>query len=93
MAANPGSTDNINPKLPSWNGDWKSFADYRFACLLEYDGCKPDDRAHLAPRLVRNLTDRAWECVLDIDREALRKADGVDYLLKYLKERRGKHAW
>jgi hypothetical protein len=90
MAASSGSSDHINPKLPTWNGDWKTFSDFRFACLLELDGCKTDEKSLLAPRLVRNLTDRAWECVLDIDREALRKADGVEYLLKFLKERRGK---
>lgn len=80
----------VNPKLPTWNGDWKTFSDFRFACLLELDGCKEEDRCLLAPRLVRNLTDRAWECALDINREDLRKATGVEYLSKYLKERRGK---
>ena len=90
MAASSGSSDHINPKLPTWNGDWKTFSDFRFACLLELDGCKTDEKSLLENRLVRNLTDRAWECVLDIDREALRKADGVEYLLKFLKERRGK---
>ena len=55
------------------------------------DKClKEEDKALLAPRLVRNLTGRAWECCLDIDREALKKPDGVTHLLDFLRDRRGK---
>lgn len=90
MAASGGSGDMINPKLPSWNGDWKTFSDFKFACLLELDGCKEEEKSLLAPRLVRNLTDRAWECALDVSREDLRKPTGVEYLLTFLKDRRGK---
>lgn len=80
----------INPKLPTWSGDWKNFPDYRFAALLELDGCKEDERIHLAPKLVRNLSGRAWEACLEINRERLRTKDGVEYLLDYLKGKRGK---
>ena len=89
MAASMGSGDNVNPKLPTWDGNWKSFSDFRFACLLELDGCKEEDKALSAPRLVRNLTGRAWECCLDIDREAWKKPDGVTHLLDFLRDRRG----
>lgn len=85
-----GSAEFVNPKLPSWDGSWKSFADYKFAVELELDGCKDDDKPLLAPRLVRNLTSRAWEACLDIDRTYLRKASGVEYLLTFLQEKRGK---
>lgn len=80
----------INPKLPTWSGDWKNFPDYRFAALLELDGCKEDERIHLAPKLVRNLSGRAWEACLEINRERLKTKDGVEYLLDYLKGKRGK---
>ena len=80
----------INPKLPTWSGDWKSFPDYRFAALLELDGCKEEDRVLLAPKLVRNLSGRAWEACLEINRDRLKTKDGVEYLLEYLKAKRGK---
>ena len=80
----------VNPKLPTWDGDWKSFTDYRLACQLELDGLKEDDQITLAPRLARNLTGKAWEACMDIDRAELRKKDGLTYLLDFLKKRRGK---
>ena len=80
----------INPKLPTWDGDWKIFSDYKLAAQLERDGMKDDDKPTLAPRLTRNFTGKAWEAWADIDREKLKKADGLDYLLKFLKEKRGK---
>ena len=80
----------INPKLPTWDGSWRTFPDYRFAAQLELDGCKTDERELLAPRLVRNLTGRAWEACQDIDRSKLKHADGVAYLLEFLREKRGK---
>ncbi|CAE7590731.1 unnamed protein product [Symbiodinium natans] len=80
----------VNPKLPTWDGDWRTYADFRLACLLEKDGLKEEDQLTLAPRLARNLTGKAWEACTDIDRAELRKKEGLDYLLKYLKEKRGK---
>ncbi|CAE7718634.1 unnamed protein product [Symbiodinium sp. CCMP2592] len=80
----------INPKLPSWDGDWKTFADYKLACWLEHDGLKQDEQVTLAPRLARNLTGKAWEACLEIEREKLRKEGGLQYLLDYLKGKRGK---
>ena len=82
--------EQINPKLPSWDGSWKTFTDYRFAAQLELDVCKEEEKKLLAPRLVRNLTGRAWEACLEINREELKKTTGVNYLLDYLKDKRGK---
>ena len=79
-----------NPKLPTWNGDWKTFSDFKLACYLELDGLKQEDQATLAPRLARNLTGKAWEACLDIDREKLRAEKGLEYLLDFLKQKRGK---
>ena len=80
----------VNPKLPTWDGDWRTFMDYRLACYLEYDGLKKDEQVTLAPRLTRNLTGKAWEACSSIDREKLRQEGGLDYLLSFLKEKRGK---
>eukprot|EP00435_Cladocopium_sp_Y103_P063867 s1251_g25.t1 len=41
-------------------------------------------------RALRNLTGRAWEACLEIDREKLRTAEGVQYLLDFLRDKRGK---
>ena len=84
------SEPGTNPKLPTWDGNWRTFSDYRLACYLELDGLKREDHETLAPRLARNLTGKAWEACLDIDRQELRKEKGVDYLLTYLKQKRGK---
>ena len=83
----PAST---NPKLPIWNGDWKTFTDFKLACFLELDGLKTDEQTTLAPRLARNLTGKAWEACLDIDREKLRPEKGLEYFLDFLKKKRGK---
>ena len=79
-----------NPKLPTWNGDWKTYSDFKLACFLELDGLKDDEQITLAPRLARNLTGKAWEACLDIDREKLREKKGLEYLLEFLKKKRGK---
>ena len=83
----PAST---NPKLPTWNGDWKTFTDFKPACFLELDGLKTDEQITLAPRLARNLTGKAWEACLDVDREKLRPEKGLEYFLDFLKKKRGK---
>ena len=92
MAASSGASSHeasVNPKLPTWNGEWRSFSDYKLAVELEADGQKPD-LPYLAPRLVRNLTGRAWEACVDIDREKLKAEKGYQYLLQYLRDKRGK---
>ena len=93
MAATSSQTEpagGINFKLPTWDGQWKSFQDYRLAVELEADGCKEDELKYLAPRLVRNLTGRAWESCTEIDRNKLKTSEGYVYLLQFLKEKRGK---
>ena len=85
-----GADTGLNPKLPTWNLDWRTFPGYKFAALLELDGCKEDERPLLAPRLVRNLTGRAWECCLEVDRNQLKTPTGVEFLLEHLRAKRGK---
>ena len=94
MAASQSSSfqaeSRTNPKLPTWDGDWGSWADYRLQVELESDGSSADDLTRLGPKLVRNLTHRAWECCSEIDRSKLKGEHGVAYLLEYLESKRGK---
>ena len=80
----------INPKLPTWSGDWSGWADYRLQVELECDGTSQDDLPKLGPKLVRNLTHHAWDCCSEIDRVKLRSAEGVPYLLEFLESKRGR---
>ena len=94
MAASQSSSfqaeSRTNPKLPTWDGDWGTWTDYRLQVELESDGSSADDLTRLGPKLVRNLTHRAWECCSEIDRAKLKGEHGVAYLLEYLESKRGK---
>ena len=79
----------INPKLPTWSGDWLQWPDYKLSVELEADATSKDDLSRLAPKLVRNLTGKAWETAVGLEREKLKSEDGVNYLLSYLEEKRG----
>ncbi|CAL1141395.1 unnamed protein product, partial [Cladocopium goreaui] len=80
----------INPKLPTWSGDWLQWPDYKLSVELEADATSKDDLSRLAPKLVRNLTGKAWETAVGLEREKLKSEDGVNYLLSYLEEKRGR---
>lgn len=54
------------------------------------DGTNKDDLERLAPRLVRNLTGRAWDSVTEIDRSKLKGESGVQYMLDFLEKKRGR---
>ena len=84
------TSDDCNPKLPSWGGDWSLFEAYELRVGLEVDSTKKEDLILLGPRLAKNLFGSAFELVEGIDREKLNKEDGPSYLLKYLKELRGR---
>ena len=81
---------NIDPKLPWWNGDWATFAEYTLRVELRADATKKEHLPHLGPRLATNLVGKAFEALGSLDREALRKEDGWSYLLKHLEKVRGK---
>lgn len=83
-------SEGVDNKLPSWDGDWMSFEDYKLRCTLRADATKSDELSLLGPRLAANLTNKAFDCLPDIDRESLKKPDGWKYLMKFLEERRGK---
>ena len=66
MATNCGNQEaGSNPKPPTWNGEWRTYSDYR-------------------------LAGRARESCIEIDREKLKTKAGFEYLLQFLREKRGK---
>jgi hypothetical protein len=80
----------LDNRLPTWDGCMTKFDDYKTRCLLLQDGTKEEELSMLAPRLARNLTDRAWEIVSELDRKELKKNTGVEYLMRELRKLRGK---
>jgi hypothetical protein len=88
--AKPDGDAHVNPKLPSWDGNWATWNDYKFQVELEVDSTASDDICRLGPKLVRNLTSKAWEAVSDIDRDKLKKEGGIEYMLEHLQKKRGR---
>ena len=82
--------DDVNPRLPTWSGDWTQFRAFEQRVSFEIDSTKSDERTLLGPRLAKNLTGKAWELIEDIDREKLRAEDGAQFLIKYLQDQRGR---
>ena len=83
-------TEEINSKLPSWSGDWQGFRGYELKVGLEIVSTKQNERILLGTKLAKNLVGKAWELVEEVDREKLRGEKGAEYLLEYLKQKRGK---
>ena len=91
MTSNAGdSTEGVNPKLPSWGGDWTLFRTYEQRVGLEVDSTKKDEQPLLGPRLAKNLYGKAWEMIEDIDREKLKSETGAKYLVSFLRKQRGR---
>lgn len=80
----------LNPKLPTWDGDWSQWTTYKLQVELEADGTSKEDLSKLGPKLVRNLTSKAWDSCIEVDREKLRSENGVTYLLQHLESKRGR---
>lgn len=80
----------LNPKLPTWDGDWSQWTTYKLQVELEADGTSNKDLSKLGPKLVRNLTSKAWDSCIEVDREKLRSENGVTYLLQHLESKRGR---
>lgn len=43
MAASSEQQVTVNPKLPTWSGDWSTWADYRMSVEFEQDSTAEDD--------------------------------------------------
>lgn len=83
-------TECVDPKLPSWNGDWTSYSDYQLRVELRADSTKKEELPLLGPRLAANLTGRAFDTLVEVNREELKKEQGWRYLLTSLQSKRGK---
>lgn len=82
--------EGVDGRIPTWNGDWTTYSEYVLRCELKADSIKEEEKPLLGPRLAGNLTGRAFDCMVDIDRSQLRKEDGWRYLLEFLESKRGK---
>lgn len=78
----------VDPKLPTWDGQWAGFTDYVTRVELKADGTKNEELPLLGPRLAANLTSRAFEWIVDADRSKLRSDRGWAYLIEFLKNKR-----
>ena len=78
----------IDPKLPTWDGQWQGFTDFVTRVELKADGTKDEDLPLLGPRLAANLSGRAFDWIIDVDRAKLRSDRGWAYLIEFLKSKR-----
>ena len=81
-------SNEIDPKLPTWGGQWTGYADYVTRVELKADGTKDEELPLLGPRLASNLTGRAFDWLIDVDRQKLKEKEGWSYLLDFLKSKR-----
>ena len=88
--ASQSAQDGIDYKYPTWDGSWDRWLDYHLRVELRADGMKQEELPFLGPRLVSNLSGRAFDAISDIDREKLRKEEGWKYPLDFLAKTRGK---
>ena len=84
------SEETVDHKFPSWNGEWSRWSEYKLRVELRADSLKEDERALLGPRLAGNLVGRAFDSIIDIDKEKLRQQDGWKFLLTFLEGTQGK---
>lgn len=82
--------ESVDNKFPSWNGEWSRWTEYKLRVELRADSLKEDERALLGPRLAGNLVGRAFDSIIDIDKEKLRQQDGWKFLLTFLEGTQGK---
>ena len=83
-------SEGVDFKYPSWDGDWAKWQDYQLRVELKADGMKQEDLPLLGPRLASNLTGRAFEAIVEINRTELKKENGHKYLLSFLEKTHGK---
>lgn len=69
------ATDDVNPRLPTWSGDWTQFRAFEQRVSLEVDATKSDEKKLLGPRLAKNLTGKAWEMIEDIEKNFVKKQE------------------
>ena len=74
--------------IPAWDGSSATWKDFETDVELYVDGAPTSDRCICGPRVARQLTGRARTAMRGMtrqDRDQLRAADGVYFLLDYLR--------
>ena len=75
----------------TWDGEPSTWNDFCRRVRLTFEQTPRRKRNHLlAPRIVSELTGRAWAITGDLSHKELCRRDGVIYLLQYLKESLGR---
>ena len=79
-------------RVPSWDGDPRTWRTYRRKALQYQEGTKREDRYLCGPRLEAKLTGRAEVAVERCKPGWLSRADGVERLLAWLERRCARQA-
>ena len=74
----------------TWDGEPSTWNDFCRTVRLSFEQTLRRKRHLLAPRIVSELTGRAWAITGDLSHRELCRRDGVIYLLQYLKESLGR---
>ena len=74
----------------TWDGEPSTWNDFCRKVRLAFEQTPRRKRHLLAPRIVSDLTGRAWAITGDLSHRELCRRDGVIYLLQYLKESLGR---
>ncbi|CAK0895531.1 unnamed protein product, partial [Prorocentrum cordatum] len=85
-------TEDHRGKVPSWDGDPKTWRTYRRKALQYQEGTKREDRYLCGPRLEAKLTSRAEIAVERCKAGWLSRPDGVERLLAWLERRCSRQA-
>ncbi|CAK0903376.1 unnamed protein product, partial [Prorocentrum cordatum] len=85
-------TEDHRGKVPSWDGDPKTWRTYRRKALQYQEGTKREDRYLCGPRLEAKLTGRAEIAVERCKAGWLSRPDGVERLLAWLERRCSRQA-
>ena len=80
----PSTGGGYRDKVPSWDGDPKTWRTYRLQALRYQEGTKWEDRYLCGPRLEARLTARAEATVERCKPGWLPRPDGVKRLLAWL---------
>ena len=83
----PTATEGFRDKVPSWDGDPKTWLNYKRKALQYQEGTKREDRYLCGPRLEARLLGRAETAVERCKPGWLSRPDGVERLIAWLERR------
>ena len=88
----PSTSGDHREKVPSWDGDPKTWRTYRRKALQYQECTKREDRYLCGPRLEARLTGRAEVAVERCTSGWLSRADGAERLMAWLERRCSRQA-